>query len=120
MRSRHKVIFGFTLIEIIISLSILALGLVSLFNFFPLGLSALRYARRVNDVALFAQKQLEHIKTFPDTSELSGETENFTWQMNRAPLDLEDGIKVTVVELKIDYEFGGSAIEERFVTYLDY
>ncbi|MBI4972773.1 MAG: prepilin-type N-terminal cleavage/methylation domain-containing protein [Candidatus Omnitrophica bacterium] len=54
---------GFSLVEILLALLILGIGIVTLFNLFPLGFQALAYSRRLNEVSLLAQKKMEELKS---------------------------------------------------------
>ena len=111
---------GFTLVEVLIALTLLAFGMVSVFNLFPLSLQSITYSRRVNAVSLLAQKKLEELKSQKNVplGTSSGEEENLKWQMSASPLKLADGIEVIYVQLDVDFDFRSATKNERFVTYL--
>ncbi len=50
---------GFTLMEILIAVAILAIGVVGVVNMFPVGLQAARRTANFSDVAALAQQQME-------------------------------------------------------------
>jgi len=54
---------GFTLIEIIIALTILGIGLISVMAYVPVALDASRKAADLNKAVLIAQRVIEDIKT---------------------------------------------------------
>ncbi len=53
---------GFTLIEIIIALTILGIGLISVLSYLPVSLDASKKAADMTIAALIAQKHIEEIK----------------------------------------------------------
>jgi prepilin-type N-terminal cleavage/methylation domain-containing protein len=111
---------GFTLVEILISLFILGLGIIFLFNLFPLGLQSLIYAHKLNQVSFLAQKKLEAIKSQPtvEAGQSSGKEGDLNWQISAQPLQLAEGPQVTCIQLDIDFDFKGAPQRQRFVTYI--
>ena len=70
---------GFTLIEILIALTILGIGLISVLAYLPIALEASKKAADMTTAALIAQKYIEEIKsasindiTFADAYDTSG------------------------------------------------
>ena len=65
---------GFTMAEILIALTILTIGLVSILSLFPVGLKASRRAGDLNEATLCAQEILDGLKLcdYDDPSLLSG------------------------------------------------
>ncbi len=109
---------GFTLIEILVALVILALGLVIVFNLFPLGLQSLAYSRKLNEVSFLAQKKLEEVKTQGiNPAEKSGKEGDLNWAISAQPLKLAGDVEVTSVQLDIYFKFLGRQQKQRFVTY---
>lgn len=51
--------FGFTLLEILAALSILAIGLVSVLSLFPMGFQSTKRASEVSVASLYGQQQME-------------------------------------------------------------
>jgi len=70
---------GFTLIEIIIALTILAIGLVSLAAYLPVALEASRKGSDLTKAAIIAQSLLEEVKTSTYT-DITGADD--TWHTN--------------------------------------
>ena len=115
-----QLVRGFTLIEILVSLFILAVGLIVLLDLFPLGLQALSYSRKIGEVSLLAQKKLEELKSqgIIEIGQKSGKEGDLNWQMNIRPLKLGEGIEVASAQLDIDFDFQGKPLKQRFITYL--
>jgi len=116
-----KTISGFTLAEILISLLILGLGMVFVFNLFPLALQSLSYSHKVNAVSSLAEKKLDELKSQKEPIVLgqsSGREGDFNWTISAQNLTLGEGIDVTLVELDIDVDFKGKTEKQRFITYL--
>jgi prepilin-type N-terminal cleavage/methylation domain-containing protein len=111
---------GFTLVEILVSLFILAGGILIVFNLFPLGFQSLAFSRKLNEVSLLTQKKFEEIKS-QEVIELgvkSGKEGDLNWSLTSKPLELAEGIEVINVELDIDFDFLGKPHRQRFITYL--
>jgi len=111
---------AFTLIETLISLAILGIGLVFLFNLFPMGWAALAYSRKLNEASILAQKKLEELKS-QETTELgtkSGKEGDLSWNISVSPLKSAEGLEVILVELDIDYTFQSRQEKQRFITYV--
>jgi len=111
---------GFTLIEILISLFILAVGIIVLLNLFPMGLAALNYSRKIGEVSFLAQKKLEELKSGSviETGQTSGKEGDLNWQMNTQVVKLAEGVELISVSLDISFDFQGKSQRERFITYL--
>lgn len=111
---------AFTLIEILIAIFILGLGMVILFNLFPLGLQSFSYARKLNEVYFLAQKKLEELKLQPSLEplEASGEEKDLHWKISTRPSKLPEGIEVIYAELEIEFAFQARGQKQRFITYL--
>ncbi len=63
---------GFTLMEILIAVAILAIGVVGVVNMFPVGLQAARRTANFSDVAALAQQQMELYRAEYSYGELTG------------------------------------------------
>ena len=59
---------GYSLIEVLVSVAILLAGIVSIINFFPLGLKAQNRAMDVSKAALLAQLKAEEIRRDNDSA----------------------------------------------------
>lgn len=112
---------GFSLVEILIALLILGLGILTLFNLFPLGFQALAYSRRLNETSLLAQKKIEELKS-QDTvaiGQTNGSDGDLRWNISAKSLPLGEGINVVFLELNIEFDFQGKPLTQKFVTYLN-
>jgi len=130
---------GFTMAEILIALTILTIGLVSILSLFPVGLKASKRAGDLNEAALCTQEVLEKLKVdgyanlSSGTYTISDEAENLGIDTNRYTIYLQEigtneseyiitspmsGLKE--IELTIIWEETGSANknEEVFKTYV--
>lgn len=118
---RDNSLTGFTLVEILISLLIFGLGLVILFNLFPLALQSFAYGRKLQEVSILAEKKLEELKAIEElsTGQMNGEEKdlNLNWNITIKPLGDQD-TDLMHVELDIELYFQGKSQKQRFVTYL--
>jgi prepilin-type N-terminal cleavage/methylation domain-containing protein len=109
---------GFTLIEVLIAVSILAGGLLAAFYMFPLGMRQLRISRILMDISFLAKAKLEEIKTYNIVEDGSGQEGDLEWQISLAQEEPLASISLRKVILKVRYASSTGAIEEEFVTYL--
>jgi prepilin-type N-terminal cleavage/methylation domain-containing protein len=112
---------GFTLVEVMISLFILGLGMVSLFNLFPLAWQSLSYSRKLNEVVYLAENKLEGLKSKQDKIEYgqtTGKEGDLNWTVSARPLKLTEDIEVIYAQLDIDFSYQNKPQKERFITYL--
>ena len=109
---------GFSLVEILISLLILGIGIVVLFNLFSLSWQSLSYSRRLNEIGLFAQRKIEELKSegISSQTQTSGEEENFTWSVLTKPLGAPEGLYF--VQLNVEFKVRGIPQQQKFVTYI--
>ncbi|MCX5714990.1 MAG: type II secretion system protein [Candidatus Omnitrophica bacterium] len=117
---RLHIFKGFTLIEILISLSILALGVVIVFSLFPLSLRSLTYSRRLTEVYFLAEKKMEELKSVGNKTTIetaNGVDGDLSWSVIPKTLQLGVGLDVIYLELDIGYDFMGHAEKQRFGTY---
>lgn len=111
---------GFTLIEIVISMAILAIGLVGILSLFPVGFDSARRSMDFTQVALYAQEKLAEIKkdgfsvlqstsgTFTDT--------NYSW-IEDVTDDTPTGYLKKVV-LTIKWNYKNKKHSQVFTTYV--
>ena len=113
----HK---GFSLVEVLIALSLLGFGLVAMFNLIPLGLQSLTYSHRLNETAMFAEKKLEEFKSTRPLAlgTSSGTDGQLSWTLNASPLSFPVGIQVVLVELDVAFDYRQAPQRQRFVTYM--
>ncbi|MFC1514738.1 prepilin-type N-terminal cleavage/methylation domain-containing protein [Candidatus Omnitrophota bacterium] len=118
VRSRGS-LTGFTLIEVLIAVAILAGGLLSALYMFPLGMRQLRISRALMDVSFFAKEKLEEIKTYTIVSDASGSEGDIEWQISLTDVSPAGGITLRKVTLKTTYHLQATTLTEEFITYLD-
>jgi len=109
---------AFTLVEILVSLSILMIGIVVIFNLFPLGWQSFSYARRLSAVSLLAEKKMGELKLQSEIKDESGEEQGLNWKITSQIVKLPENIEITQVQLDIDFDFQGRKMNERFITYM--
>lgn len=111
---------GFTLVEILIALAVLALGIVSLFNIFPSAWHSFAYSRKINQVTQLAQQKLEELKSVehPAAVQTSGKDADLVWRMSVAQASLEPGVDLLRVELAVSFSLRGTQYDEKFITYI--
>ncbi|MDP6685785.1 MAG: prepilin-type N-terminal cleavage/methylation domain-containing protein [Candidatus Omnitrophota bacterium] len=123
---RHK---GFSLLELIIAIAVLAVGLVGVLKIFPVGLRASYRAGMITKAAFLAQNKMEEVKMeefekiieLPPKIPLSGTTDDFDWEILIDEVYLEglesvdDIRKVTVIVKWIERN---KTKRKDFVTYV--
>ncbi|KPK39442.1 MAG: hypothetical protein AMJ78_08525 [Omnitrophica WOR_2 bacterium SM23_29] len=114
---RHK---GFTLIEIVISLAILAVGLVALLALFVISFDTASRAANLTDAAIYAKQKMEEIKrdgysaaADEDWTQIS--TTNYYYRVVVTD-EVTDYLKK--VTLTIKWTYRGKDFDEDFVYYL--
>ncbi len=88
-----KARWGFTLLEILAALSILAIGLVSILSLFPVGFQSTKRASEVSVASLYGQKKLEtllargynYVKTAPTDANAVPEDPYYEWEYSTLP-----------------------------------
>ncbi len=120
---------GFSLLELIIAVGVLAIGLVGVLQIFPVGLRASYRAGMITKASFIAQNKMEEVKmsgfdaisALPPKIPLSGEDDDFKWEIFIDDVDL-DGLessddirKLTVTVSWIDRNRTRS---KDFVTYV--
>ena len=116
---------GFTLVEILIALTILTIGLVGVASLFPVGLLASKRSGDLNVATLAAQEALETIKLVASSSEDNWKdladhsgyysvNSNFWWDVEVN--DISSNLKK--VNLIVHYLDRGKTNSEVFVTYI--
>ena len=109
---------AFTLIEVLIAISILAGGLVAAMYMFPLGMRQIRVSRALMEISFFAKEKLEEIKTYQIVSDTSGRQGDLEWQIGLSDVAPAGGVSLRKVTLDVKYHLQATTIEEEFITYL--
>lgn len=130
---RKNIQSGFTLMEILIAVAVLAIGVVSVVNLFPVGLQAARRTANFSDAAALAQMQMEIYRSYgygeidaafaSDPGYYPGQTdtedfpdnEDYSWWMM---LEKHNTLEMFEVSLNIYWLDGGQEQYEIFVTYI--
>ena len=120
---------GFSLLELIIAIAVLAIGLVGILQIFPIGLRASQRAGMMTKVTFLAQNKIEDVKltgfdeitALPPKIPLSGREGDFEWNIKIDEVELEgiasdsDIRKVTVT---ITWPERNTTRSKDFVTYV--
>jgi len=110
---------GFTLLEIVIALTIFAIGLVGFLSLFPVAFHSSKRASDLTEATVYAQKKIEELKrdgydNLPPNGTTGNFDSRFSWQIDRTNLSTGlDEIKLTVI-----WKEGGKDFSEEFVTYI--
>jgi len=88
---------GFSLLELIIAIAVLAVGLVGVLQIFPIGLRASQRAGMMTKASFLAQNKIEDVKLagfdaiteLPPKMPLSGKDGDFEWTIKIDNLSLE-------------------------------
>ena len=113
-------VHGFTLIEIVISLAILAIGLVGILSLFPIGFDAARRSVNSTQVALYAHERLEQVKNtgFPAVGLTTGAFPdiNYQWSQNVSTVGASGTLRQ--VDLTISWQYRNRNFQQVFTTYV--
>jgi prepilin-type N-terminal cleavage/methylation domain-containing protein len=112
---------GFTLIEIIISLAILAIGIVGILSLFPVGFDSARRSIDIAQATLLAQQKLAEIRKdgFPATG-ATGPTP-FTSDPYYSWTQVTTDVRANYlrrVDLTVGWNYRGRNYQETFTTYV--
>ncbi|MDP2911125.1 MAG: prepilin-type N-terminal cleavage/methylation domain-containing protein [Candidatus Omnitrophota bacterium] len=120
---------GFSLLELIIAIAVLAVGLVGVLQIFPIGLRASQRAGMMTKAAFLAQNKIEDVKLagfdaiteLPPKIPLSGKDGDFEWNIKIDDVNLE-GVenssemrKVTVI---LTWPERNTTRSKEFITYI--
>ncbi len=132
---------GFTLVEIMIAMTILVVGLIGVLALFPVGMSAAKRAGDISQASILAQLQLEQIKEArdsylspdvypslgstsppPQPEQIFSEHPNFSWRAIVSMASISNLYKVDLAiywkdphgELGITTKYSS----ENFITYI--
>lgn len=111
---------GFTLIEIVISMAILAIGLVGILSLFPVGFDSARRSINLTQASLYAQEKFAEIKKdgFPAVETTSGTftDTNYTWTEVVTDDTPADYLRKVVLTIKWNYK--NKEHSQVFTTYV--
>lgn len=120
---------GFSLLELIIAIAVLAIGLVGVLQIFPIGLKASQHAGMITKASFLAQNKIEDVKLagfeaiteLPPKIPLSGRDGDLEWDIKIHDVELEgvepdsDIRKITVT---ITWPEGNTTRSKDFITYV--
>ena len=116
---------GFSLVELIIALSILGIGLIGSMRVFPVGLRASQRAQLRTRAAFIAQQTLEPLKTTAWDQLKEGEVRKeqkpfviVTTIRSVQPEHVGGALALKQVEVSVEYPQEGKLRTASFVTYL--
>lgn len=120
---------GFSLLELIIAIAVLAIGLVGVLQIFPVGLRASYRSGMVTKAAFLAQNKMEEVKmagfdaitALPPKISLAGTEGDFEWEIfiDEPDLDgLESSENLKKVTVTISWVERNRTRTKDFVTYI--
>ena len=120
---------GFSLLELIIAIGVLAIGLVGVLRIFPVGLRASQRSGMLTKAAFLAKNKIEEVKmmdfdevsALPPKIPLSGDEGDFDWEISIDELELE-GVESTdearKLTVTVNWIERSRARSKDFVTYV--
>lgn len=112
---------GFTLIEVVISLAILAVGLVGILSVFPIGFDAARRSVSSTQVALYSREKLEQVKNagFPSVGITTGTFADpiYRWSQDVTDAGVTAGV-LRKVDLTVSWQYRTRNYQQVFTTYV--
>ena len=111
---------GFSLTEILISLCILAGGLLLLFNLFPVAWQSFTYSRTLHRVTQLAEQKLEELKVSSDLSPgtRTGQDNGLQWALTLTDISGQTAEGILRADLEVTFPVRKATQTQRFVTYL--
>lgn len=111
---------GFTLIEIIISLSILAVGLVGILSLFPIGFDSARRSVDSTQAAVFAHEKLEQLRSsgFPAVGTTNGTFTDPIYGWTQTVTDGTPAGYLRKVDLTVSWTYRNKSYQRTFTTYV--
>lgn len=120
---------GFSLLELIIAIGVLAIGLVGVLQIFPVGLRASQRAGTLTKAAFLAQNKMEEVKVagfdaiieLPPKFPLSGTEGDFDWEIfiDEVNLDgVESSDNIRKVTIRVMWIERSRPRSKDFVTYI--
>jgi len=112
---------GFTLVEVLVALTILGLSVAVLFAIFSQGLERTREDRRAMEARVFAQSLLTRVEAAPPITDSRGtEQSGLTWQIHVEPADetgrKQTGLSAELVSVSVRWSVGEQGKSLRLAT----
>ena len=120
---------GFSLLELIIAVGVLAIGLVGVLQIFPVGLRASQRAGMITRAAFLAQNKIEEVKMagfdaiteLPPKIALSGSEDDFEWEIFIDKIDqdgLENDDNIRKITVTVNWIERNRTRSKDFITYV--
>ena len=120
---------GFSLLELIIAIAVLAIGLVGVLQIFPIGLKASQRAGMMTKAAFLAQNKIEDVKLagfdaiteLPPKIPLSGRDGDFEWAIKIdeiAPEGVEASEDMRKITVTLTWPERNITRSKEFITYV--
>lgn len=120
---------GFSLLELIIAIGVLAIGLVGVLQIFPVGLRASQRSGMVTKAAFLAQNKIEEVKmagfdaitALPPKIPLAGRDEDFDWEISIDKVDLdglENNDNIRKIIVTVNWIERSKTRSKDFITYV--
>jgi len=123
-----KFLTGFTLIEVMVTVSILSFGILLLYHSFFISVDSVQYAsNRLNAQIWLDNKAWEEkdsfmragaIPTASDTGTFKLNGRDFAFQRSTQPLDLQLGLQLYALTLTLSWKESGKERSLSYATYL--
>ncbi len=129
---------GFTLLEVLIAIAVLAIGVVGVVNLFPVGLQAAKRTSDFSKVAMLAKTQMDiytsygydflydlssgGIDGYPENGEekevFLSPYEDYRWRIDWMNIGAASNLYLLETTLWIYWTDRGTLVDEMFVTYI--
>jgi prepilin-type N-terminal cleavage/methylation domain-containing protein len=115
---------AFSLIEVLIACTILAVGMCAAIVLFPAAMRNYRLARGLSEMGMFAKNKLNEVKAMRQYSDGRGTQGFISWTLSFDNTTVTANATNATVALRrmtltTAYDCAGTALNETFVTYLD-
>ncbi len=110
---------GFTLVEIVISLAIFAVGIVALLALFAVGFDTAKRSANLTAATIFAQQKMEEVKMagYPVLSD-EGSFSDTNYKYKIEASDIGPSGYSQEVTLTVTWKYRDKDYEEKFITYV--
>lgn len=110
---------AFSLMEVLVAVSILAVGMMAVLSLYPMGMRQFRMSRALSEIALFAEDKLSEYKTFGQLNSTKGTEANINWTVTFDDVGLDGNITLKKMNLKVEHSHFANSLKEEFVTYVE-